>query len=201
MASRARTVAALCTLACATSAALGDELTIYGTATPVVSAGGDYEFQPQATAVGPLIPYFEVENLPGWATFDSFNGHISGLPTQSDVGTYQDIQVSITDGESTATLPAFAIVVQGTDGSQSEVLTWQPPTENVDGTPLTDLQGYYVYEGDSPDTLMLVAYSDATTPSSVFSQLTAGTHYFAVSALNTSHVESGRSPVLAATIL
>src|SRR6202000_361392 len=103
MTSRARTVAALCTLACAASAALGDELTIYGTATPVVSAGGEDQFQPQATAVGPLIPSFEVENLPGWATFDSFNGNITGFPTELDVGTYPDIQVSITDGWSPRT--------------------------------------------------------------------------------------------------
>jgi hypothetical protein len=132
-------------------------LTIYGTAASVVSAGGEYEFQPQATAVGPLIPYFEVQNLPGRAAFDSYNGHISGSPTPSDVGTYQGIQVSITDGESTVTLPAFAIVVQDMDGSQSEVLTltWLPPTG----------------------------------------------HYFAVSALNTSHGESDKSPVLAATVL
>jgi hypothetical protein len=135
MSSRARTVAALCALACAASTALGDELTISGTPTPIVLAGGDYEFQPQATAVGPLTPYFEVENLPPWATFDTYDGHLGGFPSSVDVGTYQAIQISITDGQLRAALPPFTIVVQGAGGLQSTVLTWTPATENVDGTP------------------------------------------------------------------
>jgi len=33
-------------------------------------------------------------------------------------------------------------------------LSWSAPTQNADGTPLTDLQGYYIYAGDAPDAMI-----------------------------------------------
>jgi hypothetical protein len=200
MSSRARTLAALCTLACVASTALADELLISGTPLYSVSPGQQYDFQPQATAVGALAPYFEVQNLPPWATFTAYNGHLSGVPTAADAGVYLGIQISLTDGQSVSTLPPFSISVQGADGSQSTVLTWTPSTQNVDGTPLTDLLGYYVYEGESPDSLVLVGFTLSGSPTSVFNQLAPGIHYFAVSALNLEYVESALSPIVAATI-
>jgi hypothetical protein len=65
---------------------------------------------------------------------------------------------------------------------------------------VTDLQGYFVYEGDSPDTLAVVTFTPFDTPNSVLTQLVAGTHYFAISAMNTSHIESALSPIVAGTI-
>jgi len=72
-------------------------------------------------------------------------------------------------------------------------LNWQPPSENVDGTPLDDLAGYRIYFGpDSRD------YSDqvAINGSDVTSQdvvLASGSYYFAMTALDVDGNESAYS--------
>jgi hypothetical protein len=102
-----------------------------------------------------------------------------------------------------AALIAFACVFSSAfaDGTDFQVrrLTWMPPTENDDGSPLTDLQGYYVYQGDSPDALYFYAYADVLDPSiNVFLRGTQ-TRYFAVSSFSFDGIESARSEVLAAS--
>jgi hypothetical protein len=73
-------------------------------------------------------------------------------------------------------------------------LDWQPPTANTDGTALTNLAGYTVYYGTSPDNLSqsvkvgnpgLTAYS--------VTGLTSGTWYFAVTSISADGVESART--------
>jgi len=40
------------------------------------------------------------------------------------------------------------------DGSDATAtLSWTPPTQNTDDSPLTDLKGYWLYIGNSPDNL------------------------------------------------
>jgi|SRR5215470_14689385 len=72
-------------------------------------------------------------------------------------------------------------------------LSWTPPSQNDDGTPLTDLQGYYVYVGDSPDALLPLYFTLADNPSILLGQAGPGVRYFAVSAVNIAGVESMRT--------
>jgi hypothetical protein len=77
-------------------------------------------------------------------------------------------------------------------------LAWEPPTTNVDGTELTDLAGYRVYHGTAAgeyDTPIMVE-----NPSYVFEGLEGGTHYFAVTAFDTSNNESGYSNTVSGTV-
>jgi hypothetical protein len=67
-------------------------------------------------------------------------------------------------------------------------LTWVPPTQNEDGSPLTDLQGYYVYMGESPETLEIRYFTGAERVA--VGWWGTGARYFAVSALNVDGVES-----------
>lgn len=189
-------LAAVCALVCATCTALADDLTIAGAPPTSVKSDDLYDFHPQATAVGSLPAHFEIQNAPPWASFEAFDGRLSGAPSAADAGIYPGITISITDGQSRAALPTFSIVVAPPDGTQSTLLSWVPPTENEDGSPLTDLAGYYVYEGPTADALVPIAVTDAAASYYMLSNLPVGTHYFAVTALNASALESLMSPIV-----
>jgi len=83
----------------------------------------------------------------------------------------------------------------------SATLNWSPVTQNTDGTILTDLAGYTVYYGASPDALnTAVVLSDPSQTTYIVAPLTAGTWYFAVSAYTTKGIQGELSNVAAKTI-
>ena len=141
-----------------------------------------------------------MHNLPAWATFDSASGRISGKPTVADVGSYKAIVVTVTDGKAEARLPEFVVAVVQ-NGDASVTLSWVPPTENTDGTPLVNLKGYEIHYGNASG-----AYS-TTIPIDnpgitryVIDGLGAGTYFFAVTAHSASGVESDFSGEVSTTI-
>lgn len=78
------------------------------------------------------------------------------------------------------------------------LLNWTPPTENTDGTPLTDLAGFRIYYGDSPDDLMqnMTAIDNPAIVEHLVEQLTDGqTWYFTVTAFNAGGLESDYSNI------
>jgi hypothetical protein len=80
------------------------------------------------------------------------------------------------------------------DSYRTFTLTWVSPTQNEDGSPLTDLQGYYIYVGQTPDALLPLYFTAAQ--SVVLGQTGFGPRYFAVSAVNTSGLESALTGVV-----
>lgn len=81
------------------------------------------------------------------------------------------------------------------------VLSWDPPTTNADGSPLTDLSGYRIYYGTSSG-----VYGTATDVgnviTSIITNLTDGAiYYFAVTAYDLSGNESNFSNEVNKTIL
>jgi hypothetical protein len=76
------------------------------------------------------------------------------------------------------------------------VLSWAPPRANDDGSPLTDLAGYYIYTGNSPDTLIPSYFNNWGKLGIVLIYPPGGTHYFAVTAVNVNGFESSRTPVV-----
>jgi len=80
-------------------------------------------------------------------------------------------------------------------------LHWEVPVENTNGTPLTDLQGYTIVYGTSPETLnKWVQIADIGTTSYALSDLSPGTWYFAVLSYTASGVNSALSNVVSKTI-
>ena len=80
-------------------------------------------------------------------------------------------------------------------------LDWTPPTENSDGSVLTDLAGYTVYYGTSPNNLtQSVKIGNPGLTAYTMTNLPAGTWYFAVTSYSTTGAESARSGVISATI-
>jgi hypothetical protein len=80
-------------------------------------------------------------------------------------------------------------------------LDWQPPTENSDGSALTNLAGYTVYYGNSPDNLAksVKVNNPGLTAYSV-TGLTSGTWYFAVTSYSADGVESSRTATVSTKI-
>jgi hypothetical protein len=159
-----------------------------------------YTFRPTAIDADGDPLTFTIVNKPAWASFDSNTGQLTGTPSSSYAGTFSDIRISVTDGQSTASLESFSISVTG-EQTGSATLSWQPPTSNTDGSPLTNLAGYVVRYGTSPDQLSTeVRIDNPGLTTYMVSGLAPATWYFRISAFNSSGVESSPSATASKTI-
>jgi len=70
-----------------------------------------YGFLPQAGDPDGDTLRFSIANKPSWATFTTSSGLLSGIPSAGSASTYSNIVISVSDGQSTRSLPAFGIVV------------------------------------------------------------------------------------------
>jgi hypothetical protein len=173
---------------------------ISGTPPTTVTPGTAYAFTPTASDPNGDRLTFSVANRPAWATFSTSTGRLSGTPTSAQVGTYSNIRISVTDGKSTASLPAFGITVADVVNG-SATLSWTPPTRNTNGSVLTNLAGYRIYYGTSATALnrtLQVANAGLTTY--VVPNLSPTTWYFVVRAYTTAGAESTGSNVVSKTI-
>jgi hypothetical protein len=172
--------------------------TISGTPTTADMAGQAYSFVPTTTNPGGGTLAFSIASLPAWASFSTITGQLTGTPTSAEVGVYPNILISVTNGTASASLAAFSISV--TTGSAN--LTWTAPTENTDGTPLTDLAGYTIHYGTSATAMtQTVTLATPGATSYTVANLSTGTYYFAVSANSTAGTQSVDSSVASKTIL
>ena len=83
-----------------------------------------------------------------------------------------------------------------TPAAGSATLSWQAPTENVDGSPIEGLAGYRIHFGPSATELnQLIEVSGAGSTTYAINGLTSGTYYFAVSAYNAFGIEGALSNI------
>jgi hypothetical protein len=107
-------------------------------------------------------------------------------PTSTSVGTVAKVTPPV-------------IPVTTNDGVAT--LDWLPPTSNTDGTALTNLAGYTVYYGTSPDNLSKSAkVSNAGLSAYTVTGLASGTWYFAVTSYSADGVESARTTMVSTKI-
>ena len=174
--------------------------TISGTPATSVTVGTPYRFVPSARDADGNALIFSIAGRPGWATFDSATGALYGTPGSADVATYANIVISVSDGRAVARLPAFSVTVQAYSfGSVS--VSWTPPTQNTDGTALTNLAGYKLYWGQQPSNYTSsIAIMNPGLTAYVVENLASGTYYFAATAINASGVESDLSSGVTAVV-
>jgi Putative Ig domain len=174
--------------------------TISGTPATQVTAGSAYSFTPTASGPSGSTLTFSVQNLPSWAAFNSATGALTGTPSSSNVGTFSNITISVSDGQASASLPAFSIQVNA-QASGSVPLSWVPPTTNTDGSPLTNLAGYIISYGTSASGLtQQITVASATATSYTVTGLAAGTWYFTVAAYTSVGTQSAPSNTASTTI-
>jgi Putative Ig domain len=173
---------------------------ISGQAQTSVRVGEAYTFQPTASDADGDTLQFAAANLPSWVHIDTVSGRISGTPAAADVGNYAGITISVSDGKATVSLSPFGISVTQI-GTGAATVSWVPPTMNEDGTALTNLAGYRLRYGRSDTDLSeLVAINSPAINTYVIDNLSSGTWFFAVIAVNSQGVESARSNVASKTI-
>jgi hypothetical protein len=108
---------------------------ITGTPATTVQAGSSYSFQPAASDADGNALTFAIANKPSWANFSTTTGQLSGTPATANVGTYANITISVSDGTTSASLPAFSVQVTAPPDI--------PPT--ISGTPPTQAQAGTAY--------------------------------------------------------
>jgi hypothetical protein len=171
----------------------GNAPTISGAPPTVTLQSRAYAFRPTAADVDGDALTFGINNRPPWAAFNAATGRLSGTPSPAAVGSYNDITIGVSDGTRSVSLAPFNINVVAV-ASGSAMLSWTPPTQNTDGSPLTDLAGYRIrwgtQQGEYANSVALGTPGLATY---VVDQLTPATWHFVVTAVNGSGVESSLS--------
>jgi hypothetical protein len=184
----------------AVSAAPNRAPTISGTPPTAVLQGNAYTFTPTASDPDGDTLTFSITNKPSWAAFSTTTGQLSGTPTAGDVGTTSGVVIGVSDGSLSASLGAFDVTVQAV-ASGSATLSWTAPTQNTDGSPLSDLAGFKIYWGTSQG-----SYPNSATLTNpglttyVVDNLVPGTYFFVATAFNSAGTESVSSGVASKTI-
>jgi hypothetical protein len=168
-----------------TAAATVGYTTVNGTAV----AGSDYVATSgsvtwQAGEVGAKTVSIPVTSA---ANGKDFGFALTSVSGQADFGTPAAATIGITaaPGSSAGTV----------------ILSWNAPTENTNGTALTNLAGYDIFYGTSSSQLTQVISIDTVgLLTYVISNLSSGTWYFEVVALNSAGVASVPSGIVSATI-
>jgi hypothetical protein len=176
--------------------------TIDGTPNGTIMQGTLFSFVPVASDPNSDALTFSIVNRPTWATFRATDGRLRGTPTAAHVGTYADIQISVSDGTTSVMLPAFTIQVVAV-ATGSATLSWVPPTTREDGTVLgTALAGYRLYWGTSPGSYgNTVTLNGTGLTSYTISNLTPATWYFVATAFDSQGTESQYSVMAQKTIM
>lgn len=163
---------------------------ISGSPESAVMVGDVYNFVPTASDADGDAVTFSVSNKPDWATFDPNTGRLTGQPTIADVGVFDAITIAASDGNATATLQAFSIEVTNA-ALGSITLSWSAPTQNEDGSALTDLAGYKLYYGKTSGAYTHEIRIDSPGISTyVIDNLLPATYYIVATSFNSSGVES-----------
>jgi Putative Ig domain len=175
-------------------------LQISGTPVAKAEVGQFYSFTPTVVASAGSSLTYTVANKPPWAKFSAATGTLSGTPSPGNAASDANIVVSVSNGAQNAALPPFTITVQpAVAGSAS--LSWSQPTENTDGSRLTNLTGFVIRYGTSSTALKTeISVISAGATGVEITNLSPGNWQFEVAAINTSKVKSQFSAIVSKTI-
>jgi hypothetical protein len=150
--------------------------------------GQDFSHEAKVSDPDADVLRFTASNLPPWAQLDATTGRITGRPATSDVGTYEGIALTVSDGRHHASR-SLTITVTG-PASGVATLQWPAPVSKVDGSLLDDLAGFRILYGRNPEDLdHSVWIADPTARGYSFATLDKGAWYFSVVAVNTAGLE------------
>jgi hypothetical protein len=178
---------------------------VLGGAPPTTVTVGDPYYYAPTVSQGSGTISFSIQGQPAWTSFDAQTGALAGTPAAADVGVSGGITITATNSVNTVSVGPFSIEVDPAastgPATGSATLDWSPPTENIDGSPLTNLAGYSVHYGTSEASLsQTIDVADASATTYVVSGLTPGTYYFAVSAYNSLGLEGAWSNLASKTL-
>jgi hypothetical protein len=173
---------------------------ISGTPSTTATVGQAWSFAPTASDPDGNTLTFSASNLPAWLTINATTGAVTGTPAAANVGTASNIVITVNDGRTSVSLAAFSITVTSVGNGTAE-LQWSAPSQNTDGTPLSDLAGFRVVYGRSQAALdQQVEIRNASVSTYTLQNLASGTWYFAVAAFTGSGAESDLSTIRSKSI-
>jgi hypothetical protein len=160
---------------------------ISGSPPPSVVVGQEYVFTPTASDPEGASLSFTVANKPAWLDFNTLTGSLRGTPSAAHVGTISNITIAVSDGVNSVNLAPFSFQVAAAAapvaGSGTATLSWQPPTQRIDGSPLNGLAGYKVHVGQTSRSYSrVIDIAGSVNTRYTVTGLGAGRWYFAVSA-------------------
>jgi hypothetical protein len=123
-------------------------LTISGKPATSVLGWHAYSFTPTTTVPSGYKKTFSISGKPSWASFNTASGALSGTPLTANVGTSSTVAISVSDGPTKASLPAFTLkvlpnltpTITGTPATTATVgtaYTFTPKANETDGDPLS----------------------------------------------------------------
>jgi len=104
---------------------------ISGSPATSVNVGSNYSFTPSATDANGDNLTFSISNKPAWASFSTASGRLSGTPAAGNVGSFNNIVISVSDGTASSSLAAFSITVNQTN--VAPVISGTPATSVNEG--------------------------------------------------------------------
>ena len=104
---------------------------ISGKPASFVYVGDAYSFKPTASDPERATLRFTIANKPAWAAFSASTGLLSGKP--GAVGYWTNIQIKVSDGVNTTSLPAFSIRAQS-KSNVAPTISGTPPTSVLAGS-------------------------------------------------------------------
>jgi len=159
---------------------------ISGSAPNQATVGQQWSFQPNISDPDGDSLVVSASNLPGWIRIDERTGWLSGTPTDADVQLWSNITIT---------------VLAKNAASGSVTLSWQPPTERVDGSPIGDLSGYRLLYGQgSGDYTQTIAINNPGITRYMIEGLTSGDWFFAIQAVDAGGLVSAPSAEARTTI-
>ncbi len=173
---------------------------ISGTPSLSVVAGTSYSFTPSASDADNDTLTFSIANLPNWASFNANTGTLSGVPSDSDAGTYSNIVITVSDGSATASLSPLSLVVEAAQQTTTGSITlrWVAPSTRTDGSSLalSEIHGYRIYMGTTSSNLEPVMdLDDGNLDSTTMDNLETGTYYIGITAYDFNGNESDLSNI------
>lgn len=141
---------------------------------------------------GVVTPQEAAELTTGWnkpmtqAQADSLKNTV-----QNNISAFQPAAAKITRNFINNVVPRLIMTTPPGIPATSAKLTWDAPTMNTNGQPLTDLAGYKVMYGQDPNNLNLsLRITDPRATTVQIDNLGSGTWYFAMKSVNTAGQES-----------
>jgi hypothetical protein len=160
-------------------------------ATPLlaqVAPTGSFTLATQVNANGTLTPTLSWSTTPA-ATVCTASGDPAWTGVKAASG-------SVTLAAFPTTTPKAYALVCTWPGDTQALLTWTPPTQNTDNTPLTNLAGYRINWGTSSTALtQVVQVANPAATSYTITGLTVATWFFGIKAYTTQGAESALSNI------
>ncbi len=122
---------------------------ISGRPAAVATVGQTYYFAPATVDPDGGNLRFAARGIPSWADFDPKNGAVSGIPGRQDVGSEEEILITVTDGIETARLPMFTVRVKA-PGNEVET-ELRPADRDTDGDLVADERDGFPYDPTRAD--------------------------------------------------